>query len=395
VRTALALVLGAALLATSCGSGKPPPSAADVAPRETIAFVSLDAASEAQNTRRALALLPGGPSAQALLDRVAWARIARRPVDVAILGRRQAVAYALPRDRKALEHRLDAAGLLHARIRGWTAFTANAQALDAAKGAKARLTDAPWFASAQQAASGSERAVLTHDGTRWTAVVVDQGEVRRITPGGGVDARHRLAERIPADAVVAAAAHDFGAQLRALPYAAVVERGFGLRLDDVARATPGSAALYLGQGIPIPTLTLVAEGGSLVAGARIVRYLDPHAPPPVPVTIDGVRLNDVALGALDLYYGRSGNDLVVTNNPAFELQPSNALAPAGLPATTSAWLYVDAERAPVALQSLAALGGTTFSPRFLADLRDLKSVLAFVTHTRTTTSVTVSVRSLH
>jgi hypothetical protein len=382
-----ALLLGAALVATSCGAGKPSPSAAGVAPRGTVAFISTGARPEAQSTRRALALLPGGPQAQALLDRVSWAG----PADVAILGPRQAVAYALPKDRGAYEKRLDGRGFLHARIRGWTAFTTSAQALDTAKRAKTRLVDAPWFVAANRATVGSERSVLTHEGVRWTAIVAESGRVRRTTPGGGVDAPHRLAANIPADAVVAAAAHDFAAQLRSLPFAPVIERGFGLRLDDLARATPRSGVLYLGAGAPIPTLTLVAEGGTLAAAARVVRQLDPHAPPPVPVTIGGVRLNDVPLGALDLYYGRNDGDLILTNDSALDLKPK-ALEPPGLPEATTAWIYVDAERAPEVLQSLAALAGTTFSPRLLRELQGLQSVLAYVTNSRTTTSVTLSIR---
>lgn len=392
MRPAAALLLGAALLASSCGAGKPSRSAAGVAPRGTLAFVSLGSKLETQSERRMLALLPGGPKAQALLDRVAWAGISR-PVDVAILGPRRAVAYVLPSDRDALEQRLDAAGLPHARIRGWTAFATNATALDDAKRARARLADAAWFAAAGGAARGSETAVLTHDGARWTAVTADGRRVRRTTPGGGVDSRHRLAERVPANAAVAAAAHDFGAQLRSLPFAPVVQRGFGLRLDDLARATPRSAVLYLGAAAPIPTLTLVSEGGSLSAAERVVQQLDPRAHRPNPMTIGGVRVNDVALGALDLYYGRHKGDLIVTNDSAFDVQPSSTLEPVGLPAKTGAWIYVDAERAPAALQSLAALAGMTFSPRLLNGLRGLHSVLAFVTHTRTTTSVTLSVQS--
>ena len=389
MKAAAALLAGAALVATACGGSKPPPSAAGVAPRDTTAFVSFGTTPEAASTRRALALLPGGAQAQVLLDSVGWAGIGRH-VDVAFLGGEGAVAYALPSDRGAFEKRLDGAGLLHARIRGWTAFAFNRLALDTAKRAKTRLADAGWYAPAARAAAGAQRSVLMHDGARWTAIATQNGQVRRTTPGGGADSPHRLAARIPSDAVVAAAAHDFGAELRLLPYAQVVEQGFGLRLADVARATPGSAVLYLGEGTPIPTLTLVAEGGTLQAAARVVHQLAPRTPQPVPVTIGGVRLNDVALGAVDLYYGRSEGDLVLTNDPAVELQPQSSLEPAGLPAATTAWLYVDAERAPAALQGLAGLGGSTFSPRLRGELRGLRSVLAYVTHTRTTTSVTVA-----
>jgi hypothetical protein len=391
VRSVAALLLGATLVVTSCGGGKPSRSAAGVAPRDTVAFVSLGARPEAPSTRRALALLSGGPQAQALFDRVAWAQVGHS-VDVAVLGPRQAVAYALPSDRDAFDKRLDDAGLVHARIRGWTAFATGSQALDAAKHAKARLDDTAWYALAARAAVGSERFVLTHAGARWATIVADGGRVRRTAPGGGADSPHELAAHIPANAVVAAAAHDFGQRLRSLPFAPVVERGFGLRLEDVARATPGSAVVYLGAGDPIPTLTLVAADGSLRAAARVVQELDPQAPPPVPVVLDGVRLNDVALGALDLYYGRADGDLVLTNDSAFDLKPASALEPTGLPPATTAWLYVDAERAPAALQSLATLAGTTFSPRLLAELRGLRSVLVFVTQTRSTTSVTVAVQ---
>ncbi|MCW2965426.1 MAG: hypothetical protein JWO17_2678 [Actinomycetia bacterium] len=391
MRPVAALVVGVALVATSCGAGKPSPSAAGVAPRNTVAFVSLGATPETPSTRRSLALLPGGPRAQALLDRVAWAGVSR-PVDVAILSPRQAVAYALPGDRGAFDKGLDSAGLQHARIRGWTAFTPSAQALDTAKRAKTRLSGAAWYAPATRAAAGSDRSVLTHDGPHWTTVAVEGEHVRRTTPGGGIDSRQPLATRIPENAVVAAAAHDFGAALRSLPFAPVVERGFGLRLNDLARATPQSAVVYLGVGVPIPTLTLVAEGGTLRAATRVVRQLDVVAPSSVPVTIGGVQLNDVAFGALDLYYGRSHDDLVITTDPSFDLQPANQLEPPGLPKATAAWLYLDAERAPTALQSLAVLAGTSFSPRLLQELRGLRSVLAFVTHTRTTTSVTLSIR---
>ncbi|HXK12997.1 MAG TPA: hypothetical protein VNH45_00525 [Gaiellaceae bacterium] len=391
MRAVAALLLGVALGASACGASKPSPSAADVAPRGTEAFVSLVTTPEAASTRRALALLPGGAQAQALLDNVGWAGIAQH-ADVAILGAQGSVAFALPSDRGAFEKRLDGAGLLHARIRGWTAFTFNSQALETAKRAKERLADAPWYAPAARAATGAERAVLTHDGARWTAIVAEEGRARRIVAGGGVDSPQRLASRIPGNAVVAAAAHDFGAELGALPYAPLVERGFGLRLDDVASATPGNAVLYVGAGVPIPTLTLVAEGGTFRAAARVVRELDPLAQPATPVTIGGVRLNDVTFGAVDLYYGRDGSDLVLTNDSAFDPRPPQTLEPPGLPASTSAWLYVDAERAPAALQSLAALAGTAFSPRLLRELNGLRSVLVFVTHTRRTTTTTVSVQ---
>ncbi len=389
MRLAAALVLGAVLAMSGCGGGKPARSAAAVAPATTVAFVALGSAAEPDSTRQALALLPGGAKAQAAIDRVAWARIAPR-IDVAILGAHQAVAYAHPHDRSAFERQLDDAGLLHARVHGWTAFTRSAAALGAAKRAGQRLAETGWYRAAA-AAAGARLSVITRRGTRWTTMATDGATVRRTRPGGGVDAPHPLARRIPANAVAAASAHDFAHELSSLPFAPIVERGFGLRLADVGRATPGSAVVYLTDAMPFPLVSLIAERGTLKAAARVVHELDPVAPAPVPAQVDGVTLNDVAFGALDLYYGRIGEELILTFDSGLSLRPRDVLQPTGLPTETSAWVYLDARRGPAALARLAALGDTALSGRFLHRLAGLWSVLAFETHTHLTTSLTVSV----
>lgn len=390
MRLAAALVLGAVLVTSGCGGGKAARSAAAVAPASTVAFVALGSAAEPGSTRQALALLPGGARVQAMIDRVAWARIAPR-VEVAILGAHRAVAYARPPDRGAFEKRLDRAGLFHARVSGWIAFVRNAGAIDAAKQNGRRLSETGWYRDAADAAAGARLSVLTHRGARWTTVAADGAIVRRTRPGGGVDAPHPLARRIPANAVAAASAHAFAQELKALPFAQIVERGFGLRLADVGRATPGSAVMYLTDAMPFPLVSLIAERGTVEAAARVAQELDPVAPAPVPAQVDGVTLNDVAFGALDLYYGRVGEELILTFDSGLLLRPGDVLQPAGLPSKTSAWVYLDAQRAPAALARLAALGNTALSRGFLRRLAGLRSVLAFETHTHLTTSLTVTV----
>ena len=172
-----------------------------------------------------------------------------------------------------------------------------------------------------------------------------------------------------------------------------MEQGFGLRLADLGRATPGSAVVYLTDAMPFPLVSLIAEHGTLRAAARIVHELDPVAPASVPAHVDGATLNDVAFGALDLYYGRVGEELILTFDSGLSLRPADVLQPAGLPTRTSAWVYLDAQRAPAALARLAALGDIALSGRFLRSLNGLRTVLAFETHTHLTTSVTVSVES--
>lgn len=393
MRSAAALLLAVVVSTTACGSGKPPASAAAVAPGGTVAYVSLGASPERAESRRALALQSDGAAVQATLDRVAWARIAPS-AEVAVLGPHAAVAYALPRDRKALERRLDDAGLLHARIRGWTAFTPSAPALATAKHARTHLADAAWFAAASRI-GGGQSSVLSRGRSGWVAVVLDGPTVRRTEPGGRLPGTpHPLAARIPASAVFAAASHDFARGLRGLPYGGLVERGLGLRLEDLARATPRSAVLYGSAAEPFPTVTLLADGGTLAAGARVVRALDPAAPPGTPVGVGGVALQHVAFGAVDLYYGRDGGNLVITDDPAVDLHPAHSLEPAGLPQATEEWVYLDAQRGAAALGSLAMLAGTQVSPSFLRKLSGLRSVLAYVTTTRRTRTTTLLVQKM-
>ncbi|MBA3843964.1 MAG: hypothetical protein H0X39_15350 [Actinobacteria bacterium] len=360
------LLAASALLASSCGSSKPAASAADIAPRSTTLFVSgtPDAAES-----RALRLLPEGAT---LEFRAAAARSlagARAATQVALIGT-QAVAFARPADRKRLDRQLDRVGLAHVRFRGWTMFSRSAAALELVRHAKRVLASAPWYHEPTGDATYVRR-VSTVTITR------DRGRIRvERSEHGGVDRDQPLAARIPADAIAAASFRP--ADLMALPFAAQLQAGLGLRLADVAGAAPGGGVLFARPGTPVPPVTLLGTGGTLASARRIVRSLDPNAPASVPSTLDGVPVADVPLGAADILYGRHGDILAVTLDPGLRLTSAvTPLAPPGLPRRTAAWAYLDVEHGLPGLEALAALAGQSLSPRFVAQVVPFRSVLAY------------------
>ncbi|MFL5954151.1 MAG: hypothetical protein ACJ76I_08600 [Gaiellaceae bacterium] len=367
MRRAAALALGVALLASGCG-GKAARSAAEIAPADVRSFMSVPPEQEQPLTRRALAFTPGGQRVQALLERAAWSRAAGERVEVAELRDGRLVAYALLKNTKGL----DAAQLAHVRVRGWIAFAPTKAALTAAR-SKRHLSDAHWYTAAADAAGGSGTTFVAPG---WVAIATEGGTVRRTTPGRGRDGPHPLARDIPPDAVAAAASHSGARLLRSLP----VERMIGLRPDILAQATPGSAVLYVRGGAPLPNVTLLALDGSVAAARRVTAELAPGMQLALRETVNGLALWHVALGAVDLYYGRVGHTLVLTDDADVSLGGSQ-LEPPDLPAATSAWFYVDVPRARSALGMLARFGGASSVARsFDRKYAGLDSALFYTTH---------------
>ena len=215
-----------------------------------------------------------------------------------------------------------------------------------------------------------------------------QASARLSEPPSGVDAVHPLARVIPADAVAAAAVHDGAAVFAALPFAAELKDGLGLETSTLAGSAPRDAVLYARPSIPAATVTLVAAGDDVGAARRIMRELAPNSTG-VPGTVGRVPATDVSLGPIDLYYGRTGHTVFVTDDPAAKLVPGgDALEPEGLPAETQAWAYLGVPRGRPALESLAALAGTQLSPAFVRKLAGLRTLLAY----RTRGALTVAIR---
>lgn len=383
MRRVAALALGVALLASGCG-GKAARSAAEIAPVNARAFISLPPEQEQPLTRRALTFDGSTRHVQAVLDRAGWSRAAGQRVELAELADGRLVAYARLNDAK----QLDAAHLFHARVRGWTVFAPTKAAVEAAR-TKAHLVDAAWYGPAAQAA-GTRGTTFIEPG--WMAIAAEGGTVRWTRPVRGTDVAHPLAADIPPDALAVAVSHGGARLVSALPFAADVQRVLGLRLGDLARALPGDGVLYVRPGFPIPNVTLLAQGGSLAAARRVVRELAPTGQPAVPDDVNGLSLEHVAAGAVDLYYGRVHGTLVVTNDAQVRLGGRH-LDVSGLPERTESWFYVDASGARAALEALTALSGTsTFARSFEQRFAGLSSFLAYTTHTGGTEASTVVLR---
>ncbi len=366
---AAALIAGVALLASGCG-GKPAGSVAEVAPADARAVLSIPPKEEQPLMRRALTF--ASPSFQSLIDRAQWARAAGRRVEVVQLAAGPLVAYVRLKDTK----RLDAAGLVHARTRGWIVFAPTKAALDAAR-SKHHLAQSTWYPPGAEAA-GHVGWTFVEPG--WFAMSAEGGTLHTASPAHGADAPHPLAADVPADAVAVAASHQAAELLRALPAAVDLYSMLGLRVADLARATPGSAVLYVRPGLPIPSVTLLAQHGSLAAARRVVRELAPNGQPPMRESVNGLALDHVALGAVDLYDGRVGRTLVLTNDPQISFGGKH-LEPDGLPDSTSEWFYIDVAHARPALAVLGLLTGKpSWTKAFDRRFSGLSSFLSYRTH---------------
>jgi hypothetical protein len=262
-------------------------------------------------------------------------------------------------------------------------FARDPASVDAVRHAKSRLTDAHWFHPVEADVVFSRRA-----GTVVASAQGDQASATRTELPQGTDAEHSLAASIPADAVAAAAVHDGARVFGSLPFAAELKNGLGLETTTLAAAAPGDAVLYARSGVPAAGVTLLAAGTDPTAARRLVAELAPNVAG-VPGTVGGVAATDVSLGPVDLFYGKVGRTIFVTDDPGATLTPqATALEPDGLPAETRAWAYLDVARGLPALESLAALAGTRLSPAFIGKLSSLHTLLAY----RTRGALTVAVR---
>jgi hypothetical protein len=358
----LAAVAAAALLASSCGHGKPARSAADVAPLETYAL----AGGQIDNVFDVLHLLPAGDRVAGLIER-AKGFVGGGYVVLLDPSGRRAVFLSRGPGQKDGEKMLRREGVPYVRVRGWTVWSRQRSLVELVRHAKRHLSDAAWY----HPASGdlwfvSRRLTLTarHDGDR---------EIAEQTASGGRDTDHPLAKLVPDDAIAAAV---FDAVPK-LSFAKQIERGIGVRVADLEALFPHGGVAYMRAGQPVPSVTLLAPGGTVAAARRVVTELDPGAPAAAPATLDGVPLQLVHFGALDLYYGSFDGTLVLTDDPELRLHDVSPLSPAGLPEKTSEWLYLASEHGLPALRSLAALAGTHLSRRFEDHVFALEDILAY------------------
>lgn len=373
MRHAAALLAVAAL--AGCGTGRPAPSAAEVAPAGTYALIQGRSTVELE---RALRFLPEGAEVRRLLARALAVTGAGPRPTLAVLDPAGSEAVALT------PATIDGLRLPHARVRGWTVFSRRRSAVEVVRRARARLADTAWYRPARGDLTLVRRGRTVTATVRGDRVFATRSEVP-----AGRDATHPLAASIPRDAVAAAAFHDGARVLGTLPFRGRLRAGLGLDPATLAAAAPADGALYARPAVPAATVTLLAAGTRAPDARRVVRELAPHAPAGVPGVVGGLAATDVPLGPVDLFYGTTGKLTFVTDDPDATLAPrGGALAPDGLPDETTAWAYLDTARGLPALESLAALAGTRLAPGFVRKLAGIRTLLAF----RTRGALTVVVR---
>jgi hypothetical protein len=115
---------------------------------------------------------------------------------------------------------------------------------------------------------------------------------------------------------------------------------------------------------------------------RLITKLAKAKKPPVDVTVDGVTLHDVALGAIDIYYGTFDGLVVVsdsTDSVAALRSSGDKLKVPGLPAQTNGFLYIDVERALPAVRAFAKLANQKVPPQVDANLKPLQTLVVYGT----------------
>jgi hypothetical protein len=169
-----------------------------------------------------------------------------------------------------------------------------------------------------------------------------------------------------------------------------IEEGFGVSVRRIAALFGGETGFYIRPGAVIPEFTLVLTPDDDNAGLNTLDLLAKHIAP-----LAGAQFSDGSERTLDfgqfaVRYGASGGHIVLTNSakgvsafgePGEELPDSadfkEAKSAAGLPDSNSGFVYVDLKDGIAFLESLAALGGEKLPSDVEANLRPLRSFLAW------------------
>src|SRR4051794_28582205 len=156
-------------------------------------------------------------------------------------------------------------------------------------------------------------------------------------------------------------------------------------------------ALYVRPGALIPEVTLITRPDDPATATktvdRLVSQLAATAGAslvPKPVTIGGTRAKSVDLGQVVIYYGAQGSDFILTNQQrAFEDVKASggklsgdatfkeAKKASGMPDETNGFLYVNLKDSIPAIEGLAKLGGAAIPPDVDANVRPLRTFVAW------------------
>jgi hypothetical protein len=401
----LALVGIVALLA-GCGSSKPAGDAAELVPASADSFVALQ--TDLGSLPQVLNRFPVGPAALRALRQGLKLKPSLGPeLDLAIF-KAGTVSFTQPPDEK----RFDAAlgpKQLHARIRGWTAFTTNARLLDLVQHHKEKLSELPAYtdaigllpshavvraysttAVASGLALGRSLPLNLPKGNvkqpNWIAAALSATgkEVKlelhaKGTKGPAPQSSADLVSQIPAGSVLALGLGSLGNVSTKLKIG-------GVDLQQLSDALGGQAIVYVRAGLPFPEVTVASKAKDPEQAVRdigrLIVKLSKAKKPPVPVSMDGVTLHDVALGAVDIYYGSFDGLFVVsdsTDSVSGLRSNGDKLRVPGLPGTTNGFLYLDVEHALPAVRSFAKLANQKVPAQVDANLKPLKTLVAYGT----------------
>ncbi|HZU21106.1 MAG TPA: hypothetical protein VE982_07780 [Gaiellaceae bacterium] len=355
-------------------------------------------------------------------------------LDVAVLnvdGNTSAVGFTQPKDEKAFDAQLARGPTpsVHATIGGWTVFADTQAALDAVRHRTASLAAAAAFRAALmtvpndaivrayastgglQAALGRAAGTLGAAGTTRGPVAKAQWVAAALTSqdgafklevhakgetAAGVPTGAGLAGQIPSGSLVALslAGGGRGVSARVKQQTSALSRRVGFDLGALLDALGGPVIAYVKAGTPIPEVTVAARpphpARTAKAVGQLVVRLAHGAGTAVPTPVQGGLLDKVDLGSIAFYYGVSHDEVVVTDsaNALSELQSGSArLADdgifkeakdgAGMPDASQGFLYVDLEHGVPALQEILRLANRKLPATVAANIRPLRSLLAF------------------
>ncbi|HEY8646332.1 MAG TPA: hypothetical protein VIL77_10685 [Gaiellaceae bacterium] len=400
-------LLGVVAVLVGCGGGsKPVSDAAELVPPSAQSFVSLQ--TDLGGLPHVLNRFPIGSAALKAVRQGLKLKPSMGPeLDLAIF-KAGTVSFTQPADEKALEAALGPKQL-HARIRGWTVFTDKAPLLDLVQHHKGKLSELTAYQDAigRLPASGIVRAYSTTvvasglaltrslpvnlptanvKQPNWVAAALtSNGDELKLevhlkgTKGPAAQSSSDLVSQIPAGSVLALGIGGFGRVSGKLKIG-------GVDLQSLADALGGEAIVYVRAGLPFPEVTLASKAKDPEQAVRdigrLITKLSKTKKAPLTTTVDGVTLHDVALGAVDVYYGTFDGLFVASDSTdavAGLRSSGDKLKVPGLPATTNGFLYIDVEHALPAIRAFAKLAKQKVPAQVDANLKPLKTLVVYGT----------------
>ena len=443
---ALVAVLAAGCGGTSkTGSASGAPAGTSVAPASAIGFVSLNTDASSTQWKNADALLSKFPIRDKLLADIEKSThlstdilpLLGPEVDLVVLAGSAPRYIGMTQPTEVLKFdallERQSPPLKHEVLGGWTIFGETQASLDAFKSeaANGKLADADSFKRATADLPTEANAIAYVNGAaamtalksalpaqagavptgklEWIgAALSSQPDLVKLVgsyksgQSAGQTFKPALLSHVPSGALLVASfrgGDQLKQQLTQTPgvrkQIGQVEQFLGVTVDQIAALVAGEGVLYVSAGVPYPEVTLVLRQSDPSAAAttlnKLVTRLASFANAKVTdAAIPGESAKKVALGGVSIYFGVSGDNLVIsdsakgfgapgstsiTDDPVFQ----KASEAAGRPDQSAGFLYVNIKDSVPLIQGLAELSGTTIPPDVITNLAPLQSFLAYAT----------------